>query len=239
MEVGGDNQLVGRDERTLPGVGASVRRLPGDEMVGQQDDVAPPLAQRRQVERKDVQTVKKVGPEPSRGEILLEVAIRCGDDPDIDADHAGGAERLELLFLEHPEQFGLGRRGEFPDLVEKNRPPVRLLETASPLVDGAGKGPPLVAEKFALDQRVGNGRAVDLDKRPLEAGAVFVDRAGNQFLARPRLPDDQYRRIRIGHLGNHAEVILHQPGMADDLRRGRPGTAQEMAEAPVFLFKGF
>ena len=132
----------------------------------------------------------------------------------------------------------LRRRGELPHLVEEDRPPVGLFETSAPLVDGAGEGPPFVAEELAFDQRVGNGRAVDLDKRPLEAGAVFVNRPGDQLLARPRLPVDQDRRVGIGHLGNHPEEILHHPGMADDVRRRRPGTAEEMAEAPVLLLDG-
>ena len=141
-------------------------------MVGEQEDVASPVAQRRQVDGKDVEAVEEVGAEPSGGEILFEVPVRRGDDPDIDLDHPGGTEGLELLLLEDAQQLDLRRGGELSHLVEEDRPPVRLLEPSAPLVEGAGKGPPFVAEEFAFDQGVRNGRAVDLDEGSLEAGAV-------------------------------------------------------------------
>ena len=167
-----------------------------DKMVGEQEDVASPVAQRRQVDGKDVQAVEEVGAEPPGGEVLFEDPIRCRDDPNVDLDHPAGTERLELLLLQDAQQLDLRRGGKLPHLVEEDRPPVRLLEPSAPLVKGAGKGPPFVPEELALDQGVRNGRAVDLDEGPPEAGAFLMDRPGDQLLAGSRLPVDQDRRVR-------------------------------------------
>jgi len=45
-----------------------------------------------------------------------------------------------------------------------------------------------MAEQFALQERLGNGRTVDGQERGLAAPAVVVDGAGDQFLARAAFP---------------------------------------------------
>ena len=42
----------------------------------------------------------------------------------------------------------------------------------------------------------------------------------------------------VGHLGHEAEDILHDAGMADNVGRGGPGAADDLAEAPVILLDG-
>ena len=48
---------------------------------------------------------------------------------------------------------------------------------------GIGEGPGLEAEQLRLQQRLGDGRAVDLEERPRGARAAVVDDAGDQPLA--------------------------------------------------------
>jgi len=55
-----------------------------------------------------------------------------------------------FVLLKETEEFDLDLRRELTDLVEEERPPVRLLEPADSPRRCPGKGPLLVAEQFAL-----------------------------------------------------------------------------------------
>jgi hypothetical protein len=54
-----------------------------------------------------------------------------------------------------------------------------------------GKGASLEAEEFGLEQRLGNGGAVDRDERPAPPGPRFVGGPGEESFPSPRLADDQ------------------------------------------------
>ncbi len=62
-------------------------------------------------------------------------------------------------------------------------PPLALLELADAPLGRPGEGALLVAEQLALQQRLGNRRAVDRQERPVGAAAVLVEGAGDQLLA--------------------------------------------------------
>ncbi|HEX3474840.1 MAG TPA: hypothetical protein VHT91_07345 [Kofleriaceae bacterium] len=51
-----------------------------------------------------------------------------------------------------------------------------------------------VPEQLALQQRLGEGRAIDRDKRPGGAATALVNGAGDQLLAGTALTGDQQRR---------------------------------------------
>ena len=58
-----------------------------------------------------------------------------------------------IAFLDDTQKFRLNRKRKFADLIQKNRPTVRQLkESDPPFFTGAGKGPLLIAEQFALNQ---------------------------------------------------------------------------------------
>ena len=67
--------------------------------------------------------------------------------------------------LEHAEERRLHRAGELADLVEKDRAALRALERADVLPLGAGERAAFVAEELALEQGLGERRAVDADER--------------------------------------------------------------------------
>ena len=69
-----------------------------------------------------------------------------------------------------------------------------------------------MTEQLRLEQRLGDGGAVDDDERPVGAGPRIVNRARHQLLARARLALDQHRRVEARHAG-------HQLVDGDDLRR--------------------
>ncbi len=74
------------------------------------------------------------------------------------------------------------------DLVEEHRAAVGLDEQAGAIGARVGERAALVAEELALEQRVGDRRAVDGDERPRLARAVEVDRRATSSLPVPDSP---------------------------------------------------
>ena len=100
-----------------------------DEAPDELGNVVGALAQRWQLNRKDVQTVVEVLPERIAGNALFEVAVGRGDDSHVQRQRPGAAEPLDLPLLEHAQQLDLHVGRQVADLVEKNRRVIRQLET--------------------------------------------------------------------------------------------------------------
>ncbi len=101
-------------------------------------------------------------------------------------------------------------------------PAVGHLELPAPVADRAGERPLHVAEQLALDQLLGDRRAVHLDEGAGPPPAERVDRPGDQFLAGAVLAVDQHAAVgRRGHrhllaqlahrvaLAHHLQVTVH------------------------------
>ncbi len=82
----------------------------------------------------------------------------------------GGADRLDLAFLQGAEELGLSVERQFADLVEEERAAMRFGELAGLVGGGAGEGALLVAEEGGFDEVGRDGAAVDGDEGL--AGAV-------------------------------------------------------------------
>src|SRR5690606_32662368 len=115
----------------------------------------------RQVQRDDVEPVVEVAPEGAAANLLLEVAVRRGDDPDVDRDRLGGAYGNDLALLEGAEELHLRRRGHLTDLVQEEGAGAGGDEQPFLVADGAGEGPLDVAEEFGLEQALRKRSAVD------------------------------------------------------------------------------
>ena len=107
------------------------RALPG-EVLRQRGNVLDPLAQRRDRDRKDVEAIVQIAPERSVLDHVLEIAVRGGHDPHVDALGPRAAEAFELALLQHAQQLGLHFHRDVADLVEEQRAAVRQLESARP-----------------------------------------------------------------------------------------------------------
>ncbi|MNI49326.1 hypothetical protein D3C73_1039290 [compost metagenome] len=106
------------------------------------------------------------------------------------------------------------------DFVEEQGAALGDLQFAgAALAVGTGKRAGGGAEEFGLQQRFGNRRAVDTDKRLVRAGRGVVDRLGQQLLAGAGLAEQQYRRFGA----------RTAPGAAFDFQAGGAG-ADEVGE---------
>ncbi len=117
------------------------------------------------------------------------------DHPDVDAEGPGGAEGLDLLPLEDPQELRLQVQGELADLVEEDRPAVRPLEGALSILVRAGEGTPLVTEELRLDEVPAERPTIDDHEGAGRATARVVERAGGEVLAGAGLAVDEHAQL--------------------------------------------
>ena len=165
------------------------------------------LAQRRQHHVRAVEAVIQVVAETPLAHQRFERAMGGGDHAQVDRRGPGRADRQHLALGQHAQQAGLQGARHVADLVEEQRAAVGLLDQAFlALGAGAREAAGQVAEQFALDQRLGNRRAVDRHERPAAALAAAVQRLGEILLAAAGLAGDQ-----------QADGAVDEPGGARDL----------------------
>ncbi len=141
-------------------------REPVHEVVDQDRDVGAAVAQRRDDEMNDVETVEQVFAELPLADPLAEVAVGRGDDADVQLDRGVvGADFLQLAGLEEPEQHALHPQGHLADLVQEDRAAVAHFELAGLVPVGAGEAALDVTEQLGFEEGLGNAGAVDGDER--------------------------------------------------------------------------
>ena len=133
--------------------------------------------------RDDRQPVVKVLAESAFPDRALQVAIGGRDHAHIHLHIAHATHAADDLVFEHAQQFGLQQRRQFADFVEEERAAVGHFEQALLHGLGVGEGAALVAEEFGFHQGLGNGRAVDGDKRLVLPAALVMDGFGDEVFA--------------------------------------------------------
>jgi hypothetical protein len=84
----------------------------------------------------------------------------------------------------------LCEQAHLADLVEEDRAPRRQAKLPLEAAQGAGERAGLVAEHLALEQRIGNRRAIDAHERPGLARPKLMDDLGHALLAGSSFPGD-------------------------------------------------
>ena len=171
------------------------------------------------MDRKDVQPIVEILAEFARLDGALEVLVRRGDDPDVDADRLAAAETLDLLGLQHPQQLDLPLERQLADLVEEDRRAVRLLEPADLLSNRTGVGAALVAEQLALEQPGGDRRAIHPDHLLPPPGTELVNRLREDFLAAAGFTRQQHGGTGRRHLLDLRQRRANRGALGDDLTR--------------------
>jgi hypothetical protein len=80
----------------------------------------------------DVDSIVEILAKPLVLDHLFELAVRRGDEADVDRHLALGADRPDLALLNRAQELGLERQRHLADLVEKQRSTARLLEQTLP-----------------------------------------------------------------------------------------------------------
>jgi hypothetical protein len=193
------------------------------EVLGQEEDILCPRAHREQRHDHHGQALVQIRPEPPRRGVPPEIGGGGSDDFDVHGLSPHRPEPPYPLLFDDLQEFALERKGEGLDLVQEHRSPRRRLQQAGLGAFGIGERPGFKAKQFRLHQRLRDGRAVDVDERPLGPGAAVVDHPRHQPFARAGLALKEHRgRVRT------ADGV--EGGQVSDLRTegaDRWGTAQE------------
>ena len=186
-------------------------------MLRQEQRVGSPRPQRRQVELNDVDAVVQVLAEAAFIDGRFQVAVRGGEDADVDGDFLLAADRPDLALLQGPQQLGLRGQRHLADFVEKQRPALGQREKSLAVAAGVGEGPLHVPEQLALQQRIGQRRDVHRDERLFPPLAMLVQAPGNHLLARAAFAHDQHRGLGIGDLRQLVVQLEHGRALAQDV----------------------
>src|SRR2546425_10779277 len=123
-----------------------------EERPHQQRNVPRTLPQWGNPERNDVQAIEQVSPEATGPDGRVEVPVCGGDQAHVHPDRVASADALQFLLLYHAQQLDLAVEWQLADLVEQQRPPVRLLEPSNATLQRAGECAPVGPQELALDE---------------------------------------------------------------------------------------
>ena len=201
------------------------RAVVPQEALGEERDVAGPLAQRRQPDQERVDAIVEILAEAAFAHEVLERTVGGADQAEVGLDRSRPAEALEASLLQDAQQLGLPHRRHVGDLVEEQRAAVGQLDAPRLGAGGAGEGALLVAEHLRLEQRVGQRGAVERLHVAPAPRPELVDHARRHFLARSGRAEDQDGNLRLRGGADRLEddqhllVAAHQ--VAEVLRRRR------------------
>src|SRR5205085_8534669 len=137
------------------GCGAiEARAIEREEMFDERRDVFASLAQGRDVERDDVQTIEEVGAEALLLHFLRKVAIGGGDDAHVGRAVARRADAAVTSLFEQVQQLHLRGRRQLAHFVEKERRAFGRFNQATLHRRRTRKRAALVAEELGLKQRL-------------------------------------------------------------------------------------
>jgi hypothetical protein len=104
------------------------------------------IAQRRKENMSSGNSVVEILPKVAAPYLGEKVAVRGGDETNIDRGGASGTETADFTLFQDSKKFWLEILGELAQLVQKDRPPMRLLENTNAVVRRAGEGSSHVPE---------------------------------------------------------------------------------------------
>ena len=199
-------------------------------MLGEDRDVDPAVAQRREREANGVDAVEQVAAELAALHEAVDVAVGGGNDAGVHRHllRPSGAEERPLL--EDAEERSLLSPFERRHFVHEERPSRGQLEESGATPLGTGECTALVAEEFGLDRHSSHRRAGDVDQGASSAFRQAVDCARDQLLAGSRLAGDQDRGHAAGH-PRHGVEDRAQPWVAGHQLGERVDDRQPLLEA--------
>ncbi len=148
------------------------------------------------MDAEDVDAKFQVVAEAALRDLLVELSVGRGDESNVRLSHAGLAEAFVGLLLNQAEELDLRLKRDVADLVEEER--AALGEGhATRSVPGVRVGPLYRSEELALQEVLGDRRAVHRDEGRVLATAPLVDGARDELLAGPALAGHEHRLLRL------------------------------------------
>ena len=172
--------------------------------------------QRRDPDVEHLQPIEQVLAEVAAFHGFAQVAVGRGDHANVRFQRPGGAEPLELAFLQHAQELRLCRQAHLGDFVEKQHAAGGQLDLTGLGLLGAGERAALVAEELRLEQLLGERRAVQGDERAAASRGCAMDESGDDFLAGAGLTGHEHGRVRLRDLGRLLQHLVPFRGFAHD-----------------------
>jgi hypothetical protein len=185
------------------------------ETTRQGRDVFRAVAQGRDLEGDDRQSVIEIFTEAAGGHLFLQISMGRADEPHAYLPRLFAAESTHLARLEHPQQHRLHLEGKLADLVEEQRPTVGRFEGATVVVHRSGEGAATMSEELARGEIARNRAAVDDGERPGGDARARVDRARHELLADAGLTSDEHTDERSIESRERREEPSHHGRPAD------------------------
>ena len=236
-----------RSSRTLPGQSCfiissivsgamyapsppGVRR---QEVLDQERDVLPALAQRRHVHAGDREPVVEVLAEAAAVDLAPRSRLVAATTRTSTVDRLGAADAADLLALEHAQELRLHRERQLADLVEEDGAAVRALERAGVALV-APVNAPRSWPNSSLSISVRRDRAaVEHDERALRARRRSCSASATSSLPAPVSPVTSTVVSDARQLLEPREQLAHLHRAADHRRRaGRASDSSSSTDSP-------
>src|SRR5690606_38937761 len=146
---------------------------------------------------------------PTRLDVLFEVAVGGRHEARVEAALAARAHGPHDALLQRAQELRLHVELELADLVEEERPAVRLDEEPLAVALRVGEGATHVSEELALEEVRRHRGAVDRDTSTAAPTAV-VDRARDELLAGPALAGNEHRGVARADAIDELEDPTHR-----------------------------
>ena len=128
--------------------------------------------------------------------------------------------RPHRLFLDCPQQLDLHVLWQFRDLIEEQGAPLGGPEQPRGITQRPSKTALHMAEKFALQQFIGDSSTIHRHERPLGARTFSMDGAGHQLLACTGFTVDDHWRLAARQLADGGAQHVHGLASAHQLTQG-------------------
>ena len=161
-----------------------------------------------------VEPVVEVFAELALAHIRGEVAVRRGDEAEVDAYVFVAADALYGARLEGPEELYLRGEVDLRYLVEEERSAAGSLELSDLRAVCAGERAFLVAEELGLDERRRKRRALDGDERSGRSRRQVVERLCDELLSRSRRAFDKDVCVCLCRLPDEPVDFFHRGRLA-------------------------
>src|ERR1035437_37609 len=119
-------------------------------MANERRDVLAPFAQRRQMQRENMQAVEQVTAEFFLFHRTNQIAIGGGDQPHVHMDRPRSSQAFKLLVLQNTQQLGLQLQRNISNLVEQQSALIRQFQPADFPIYGSRESSSFVAEQLAF-----------------------------------------------------------------------------------------
>ena len=165
-------------------------------------DIVRVLSQRRQLNSKGPETKQQLFAKLPLFNHTLKIPIGRNHQPEIARDFLFPPDGTKTAFLKDTEERTLHGKRQFPYLIEKEGPPIGLLNETSLRPIRSCKCASLVPKEHAFHKVFRQGGTVDNDKILVGTRAIVMDCIGKQFFSRAGFAGNKNVGVAIGRLGH-------------------------------------